>query len=232
MGGPDFERLLACHEALGCWHLASEQILSLAEAAGPTGDDLERLWRSERMRLSVTRLYAFLNRAAQVIPDVVAADRLRLALALGLRREVEDMLADAHRVERLPESLAALPLNVWESAKKSGAPFRSGLLHSFVPQGHVSLDARSVDLGGGRVLPLEFVVAVIARPGFIGVRSIVLFDIWGQRHEVPSRALDRDPDAWVATLRHLAPHVLELWEGFVPSPRRSLALADRLRASS
>ncbi len=229
-GTANFDRLLACHEALGCWQSASDQILALAEVS-PTKDDLERLWQVDRMRLSFAGLYAFLTRAAKVIPEVVAADRLRLAMALGFRREVEELLADARRVERLPASLEALPLDVWERASRSGAPFRSGLLHSFVPQGHVSLSTNSVDLGGGRVLPLEFVVAVMARPGFIGLRTVVLFDLWGQRHEVPTRVLDRDADQWIGALRLLAPHIMELREGPWASSSRSLALVSRLESS-
>ena len=88
-----------------------------------------------------------------------------------------------------------------------------------------------MDLGGGRVLPFEFVVAIMARPGFVGNRSVVLFDLWGQRHEVPSRLVDRDPDAWVCALRKAAPHVMELHEQGHVSVKRSRELVARLRSN-
>ena len=200
--------------SMGCWSLADQGLSALLDRASARGL-IRDLWRVERMHLAYMALYRFLDRlmaheAVLVddddLRDDIFADWLRVNLAFGFRR-----VGDAFLRRLLHDGLkvGGLPLERWKFARQAGPTVRARTF-GFLSQGRCQIDEGVVAFVDGRKLDLDIVAAVMPHLGFVGVRSVSLYDVWGQRHDVQAGQIAGALEDWVVELRLAAPHLLEL----------------------
>jgi hypothetical protein len=225
---PDWQRLLDCHEALGCWILAAEQLWTQVRTGTPDLELLARLHRVERMRLSYSALLTFVERVAPLMPEdpLLQADRLRLALALRFRHYARDAM------ERLTamasesvDDIHPAPLDDWRMVEKHRPPFGRSIPVMSQRRYHMQ-DGKLVASSGGS-MPLAMLTAFMPVRGFAGIRLLRLYDAWGQHHDVElSAGTPGGLEHWAIRLMDQAPHVMELHD----ESTWSLGLRRNLRA--
>ncbi|MCD6498709.1 MAG: hypothetical protein J7M25_10485 [Deltaproteobacteria bacterium] len=230
-------RAVGICSTMGCWSLADKGLSALLDML-PIRDVIEDLWRVERMHLAYMGLYRFLDRLMaheavfahdEDLRGRIFADWIRINLAFGFHR-----VADAFLRRLLDDDLAVgeLPLDRWKFARQSGPTVRARTF-GFLSQGRCRIEEGAVAFVDGRKLDLGILAAVMPHLGFVGVRSVSLYDVWGQRHDVQSGQVTGALEDWVVALRLAAPHLLELhdqWAWSVGS-RRLVRRFGRLLAA-
>lgn len=212
-------RLATAYEDLGCWLLLSRWLWGQVEHGPVSRQLVVAIWRAERMRLPYAPLLSFLDVVGPALSDEpgVVADRLRIALAFrfkGVANEhltlAEKMGLDRGASTRSP-TVPPLPIEEWRRSKKSPPGLRPGL--PLVSHRRFRLEEGGLLVGARRDrIPLSHLVAMACRWGFAGIRSLLVFDAWGQRHEITSGSTFEDLRTFSLRLRALAPHVMEIHE--------------------
>ena len=142
-----------------------------------------------------------------------------VSMALRIRSITEHALSSLER----PALNCQLPLTRWRKNLQGPPPVKAALPVVAARRYRLDLEHRTLRMGIDEGLALDDLVALLRRRGFTGTRSILIYDLWGQRHEIPPSSTDDALDDLATALLTAAPHILEIHE------ERSWSLGSRSR---